>query len=58
MNYQQALNKQLYEKAGNVIVRIERLPDKYRLTTRDGTKHYTTLAFGLKHYPIAIYSED
>lgn len=52
--YWHALNLQRALKAGNVVVLIERLPDCFRYTTRDGLQVYLTAEHGLKHNPIAL----
>lgn len=54
MTYQQAFNRQQAERAGNVVVLIERLPDWFRYTTRDGSQVLLTTEQGLKHHPIAL----
>ncbi len=53
LKYQRALNWQHHQRLYRV-VKVERLPDCYRLTRADGEEFTINNEWGLKQYPIAI----
>lgn len=58
LKYMQAVNRQQWDKAGNRVVLIERLPHCYRYTTADGDVMHVDLSWGIKHHPIVLCGRE
>lgn len=51
--YQQAVARQQWDKAPNLIIKAYRLRDRYRFVRRDGQTLDVTVDCGASHFPVA-----